>query len=94
MYNRPNTIHMYMYYNYILYSTVDTSPIWTLPIVVILYKTTPELRTPPQSGQLDGVPNIDHCQYCTCTSLYYHFDCMTNMHSVLLSLPCFIRETI
>ncbi len=37
--------------------TVDTSLIWTLgfvPIVVILYKTIPELRTPLQSGQLDG----------------------------------------
>ncbi len=37
--------------------TVDTSLIWTLafvPIVVILYKTTPELRAPLQSGQLDG----------------------------------------
>ncbi len=35
--------------------TVDTSLIWTLafvPIVVILYKTTPELKTPLQSGQL------------------------------------------
>ena len=34
-----------------------TSLIWTLAfvtIVVILYKTTPELRTPLQSGQLHG----------------------------------------
>ena len=34
--------------------TVDTSLIWTLAFVVILYKTTPELRKPLQSGQLDG----------------------------------------
>ncbi len=30
-----------------------------VPIVVILYKTTPELRTPLQSGQLKGVHNIE-----------------------------------
>ena len=38
-------------------SNKDTFLIGTLafvPVVVILYKTTPELRTPLQSGQLDG----------------------------------------
>ena len=52
-------------YNIIQYVeplTVDTSLIWTLscvPIVVILYKTTPELKTPLQSGGPNGVHNIE-----------------------------------
>ncbi len=57
------TIYMYVHVQYIHVQytveplTVDTSLIRSLaffPIAVILYKTTPELRTPLQSGQLDG----------------------------------------
>ena len=42
--------------------TVDTSTLAFVPIVAILYKTTPELRTPLQSGQLDGSNGVHNIE--------------------------------
>ena len=70
----------------------DTFLIWTLafvPIVVILYKTTPELRTPLQSGQLNahGSMYVFYCISNYCVSLPLKNVCL--VMSIFCS-PCAI----